>query len=82
MKPFGPEEKGAQPPPLFPAFKSSVTRAPATAPLTIPQTLTETTGPSGNGVWERLMGAETTDLTKQYSGAPLGERIMTPSMTA
>ena len=76
MKPFAPEEKAAQPPSLFPDFRSSVTRGPASAPLKIPQTLTETTGPAGNGIWERLMGGNATDLTKQYKGEPLGERII------
>lgn len=76
MKPFAPEEKSAQPPALFPDFRSSVTRAPGHAPLKIPQTLTETTGPAGEGVWERLMGGEAADLTKQYSAAPMGERII------
>jgi len=72
--PFAPEEAGGQPPALFPAFVSSRTRAPSHAPIHIPQTLTETTGPSG--VWDRLMGPAAPDLTKQHKGQPLGERII------
>lgn len=74
--PYAPEEKGAQPPSLFPAFRSSVTKTPTQAPLRIPQTLTETTGPSGEACWEKLMGPAAADLTKQHKGQPLGERII------
>jgi protocatechuate 3,4-dioxygenase beta subunit len=76
IRPFAPEEKAAQPPSLFPDFRASIARAPGQAPVKIPQTLTETTGPSGDGIWERLMGPVSTDLTTQYAGAPLGERII------
>lgn len=73
---YAPDEEGVQPPALFPAFVSSRTRAPGHKPLHIPQTLTETTGPSGAGVWDTLMGPASTDLTKQHAGQPLGERII------
>jgi protocatechuate 3,4-dioxygenase, beta subunit len=72
--PFAPEEAGTQPPSLFPDFVSSRTRAPGHAPIKIPQTLTETTGPGG--LWEKLMGPAAADLTKQHKGQPLGERII------
>ena len=58
------DEAGAQPPALYPDFKSSVTRAPAKPPLKIPQTLTEITGPCGDQVWDRLMGPAVADLTQ------------------
>ena len=44
--PYAPEESAAQPPLRFDAFRSSITRSPTKAPLKIPQTLTEVTGPS------------------------------------
>ena len=74
--PYSPEEKSAQPPLSFAEFKASVVRAPTQERIRIPQTLTETTGPSGAGVWEKLMGAALTDLTRQHEGEPVGERIV------
>ena len=47
---------------------------PLQAPLRIPQTLTEVTGPAG--CWERLMGEAAADLTRQHAGTPLGQRII------
>jgi len=76
LVPYSPEEKAAQPPLRFDAFKSSVTRSPTKALLRVPQTLSELTGPAGAGVWERLMGPAAADLTRQYAGQPLGERII------
>jgi len=74
--PYAPEEKAAQPPQRFDAFNSSITRSPTKAPLRVPQTLTELTGPAGPGVWDGLMGPAAADLTRQYGGQPLGERII------
>jgi protocatechuate 3,4-dioxygenase beta subunit len=74
--PYRPEETAAQPPMLSPPFRSSITRAPKLPPVRIPQTLTETTGPSGAGVWEKLMGPAVTDLTRQHAGPPMGQRII------
>lgn len=67
------EDAGA-PPLLVPDYRSTVTRAPHHAPLAIPQTLTETTGPGG--CWDRLMGSALADLTRQHKGEPLGQRII------
>jgi protocatechuate 3,4-dioxygenase beta subunit len=74
--PYMPEEAGAQPPSLSPPFRASVPRSPTKPLVHIPQTLTETTGPAGQDVWERLMGPAVNDLTKQHKGAPIGERII------
>lgn len=74
--PYAPDEAGAQPPALYAPFVSSRTRAPGHAPIRIPQTLTETTGPAGAEVWAKLMGSAAADLTSQHAGAPLGERII------
>jgi protocatechuate 3,4-dioxygenase beta subunit len=74
--PYAPEESAAQPPLRFDAFKSSIARSPTRAPVRIPQTLTEVTGPSAAGVWDGLMGLAVTDLTKQYAAQAMGERII------
>lgn len=71
--PYHRDDAGA-PPALFPDYRSTVLRAPARAPLRVPQTLTETTGPAG--CWDRLMGPSLADLTTQQSGAPIGQRII------
>jgi len=64
---------GLHPLPLTPAYGSTVKRAPQRAPIALPQTLSELTGP--------IMGAEYVqpgfdDLTRQHDGEPLGERII------
>jgi protocatechuate 3,4-dioxygenase beta subunit len=74
--PYAREDEAAQPPASFAQFKASIVRAPAKAPIRTPHTLTEITGPSGQGVWERLMGPAVADLTRQHRGEPLGERII------
>jgi protocatechuate 3,4-dioxygenase beta subunit len=74
--PYSPEESAAQPRARFDAFKSSITRAPTKPAVKIPQTLTEVTGPSVPGVWDGLMGRALTDLTRQYTGQAMGERII------
>jgi protocatechuate 3,4-dioxygenase beta subunit len=74
--PYAPEDRAAQPPLSFAEFKASVVRAPSRALIHVPQTLTETTGPSGEGVWERLMGGQVADLTRRHTGEPIGERII------
>ncbi len=66
------EDDGA-PPSLFPDYGSTRTRAPLQPLVRVPQTRTETTGPSG---WDRLMGPSLADLTTQHPGAPLGQRII------
>jgi protocatechuate 3,4-dioxygenase, beta subunit len=64
---------GTQPEYLHPAYISSVKRAPTQPLVSIPQTLSEVTGPQ--------FGADDispciVDLTRQHKGAPLGERII------
>ena len=71
-EPFTREDAG-QPPSLFPDYRSTVLRSPREPLVDIPQTLTETTGPSD---WGRLMGDAMADLTAQHKGAPLGQRIV------
>jgi protocatechuate 3,4-dioxygenase, beta subunit len=64
---------GVHPPLDSPQYRSSLLRAPKLAPVTLPQRLTEVTGP--------LLGAERVteadaDLTRGHPGEPLGERII------
>ena len=69
---YRPEDPG-QPPSLHPAYASTVARSPRQPLVRIPQTLTETTGPTD---WGALMGPPMADLTRQHAGQPLGQRIV------
>jgi protocatechuate 3,4-dioxygenase beta subunit len=64
---------GDHPPDRAPAYKSTLLRAPAKAPVALPHSLSEITGPLLRS--ERLDAGEN-DLTCQRMGAPLGERII------
>ena len=74
--PYAREDKAAQPPLSFDPLKASIVRRPQQPLVKIPHTLTEVTGPSGKGVWDKLMGASAADLTRRHKGKPLGERII------
>ena len=64
---------GTQPPHLHPAYVSSTKRAPTKPLIYLPHTISEITGPR----FARSDGdARATDLTRQHSGEPLGERII------
>jgi protocatechuate 3,4-dioxygenase beta subunit len=63
----------ADPPLLSPAYRSTSLRAPARAPIVIPQTLSEITGPLYG---HSDVAPEEADLTRQHAGAPQGERII------
>jgi protocatechuate 3,4-dioxygenase beta subunit len=61
-------------PPLdWPDYTSTILRHPKRAPLVIPATKTEATGPA---LGERDLGPLDADLTRQHAGEPLGERIV------
>lgn len=67
------DSKKANPPLLYPDYKSTVRRAPVNPLVIIPHTLSELTGP--------VYGHESVreidhDLTRQHAGEPLGERII------
>jgi len=64
---------GTQPPYLYPAYRSTLRRAPMRAPVAIPHTLSEITGPAPVG--QGLAAAES-DLTRQHAGEPIGERMI------
>jgi protocatechuate 3,4-dioxygenase, beta subunit len=63
---------GVDPPYLYPAYGSSVLRAPQHPLLPVPRGLVELSGP--------VLGGDVTDadadLTRQHAGEPLGERII------
>ncbi len=60
----------AQPPSLYPEYRSTMLRSPSQPLVRIPQTITETTGPVD--CWGRLMGGAFADLTTQHEGVALG----------
>ncbi|MEO5700608.1 MAG: protocatechuate 3,4-dioxygenase subunit beta, partial [Casimicrobiaceae bacterium] len=62
-----------QPDYLFPHYRSTVKRAPSHPLVTIPQTLSEITGPMFG--YDEIGGADD-DLTRQHDGAPIGERMV------
>src|SRR5437868_3708663 len=64
---------GTQPPVLYPDYASTQKRAPKRAPIRLAHTLSETTGPAFEDSWA---GPDSTDLTRQHKGAPLGERMI------
>src|SRR5688500_7754256 len=67
------DSKKANPPFLYPGYKSTVRRAPVKPLIVMPHTLSELTGP----VYGHESVRETDgDLTKQHAGEPLGERII------
>ena len=63
----------ADPPLLYPDYRSTPVRSPSRPLITIPQTLSEITGPV-YGHNDAKPGEA--DLTRQHAGEPLGERII------
>ncbi len=70
---YRPEPEGTQPPLLHPDYKSTVPRSPRLAPVAIPASLSEVTGPL---LGHTLVRPNDTDLTRQHAGEPQGERII------
>ena len=64
---------GVHPPLDFSGYRSSLLRAPKQRPVTLPQQLTEITGPLLGA--ERVTAADA-DLTTRHGGQPIGERII------
>jgi protocatechuate 3,4-dioxygenase beta subunit len=64
---------GVWPPYSYPAYRSSVKRAPRKPLVLLPQTLSETTGPVFG---HEIVGPDDCDLTRQHQGEALGERII------
>ena len=63
----------ADPPSRYPDYRSTVVRSPSRPLITIPQTLSEITGPVYG---HSDVKPEEADLTTQHAGEPLGERII------
>ena len=63
----------ADPPLLYPDYRSTAVRSPKRPLITIPQTISEITGPVYGHSDVR---PEEADLTTQHAGDPLGERII------
>src|SRR5215475_3329008 len=73
VTPYRRHDPESQPSSLYPPYQATVQRAPRLPLIVLPHTLSEVTGP--------IFGAgdvnETdSDLTRQYAGEPLGERII------
>jgi protocatechuate 3,4-dioxygenase beta subunit len=64
---------GTQPNHLHPSYVSSIKRAPSKPLIYLPHTLSEITGPLFG---KESVDVKASDLTKQDSGQPLGERIV------
>jgi len=70
---YAPPERGDEPPYLYPAYGSTVLRAPQRPLILLPHTLSELTGPVYG---HNAIGETDNDLTRQHAGEPLGERII------
>jgi protocatechuate 3,4-dioxygenase beta subunit len=73
VNPYRKSYFNTQPDYLFPAYRSTVKRAPLQPLVQIPQTLSEITGPLFG---TRDVADTDWDLTAQHAGAPLGERMI------
>ena len=69
---YRPVRPGLHPPNDSPEYHSTQLRCPQQPLVSIPQTLSEITGPVVHG----RIGPLDHDLTRQHAGAPLGERII------
>jgi protocatechuate 3,4-dioxygenase, beta subunit len=62
-----------QPPLVYAAYRSTIKRAPSKPLISLPQTISEVTGPTFGA---SDLGLNDHDLTTQHAGAPIGERIV------
>lgn len=62
-----------QPPLLYPGYRSTIKRAPSKPLVSLPQTISEVTGPTFGPA---DIGPHDYDLTAQHKSAPIGERIV------
>lgn len=70
---YRPADPASRPPLLWPAYRSTILRAPTRPPLVVPPSLTEVTGPLFG---DRAVEPGEEDLTRQHPGEPLGERMI------
>ena len=73
MKIYPPARPDDQPPTAYPAYTANQRRAPAMAPIPLPHTLSELTGPLYG---HNPIGKTDNDLTRQHASDPIGERII------
>ena len=73
LPPLARHRPGTQPDHLYPAYASTLKRAPKRPLIHVEHTLSELTSPVFAGGWA---GADSTDLTRQCEGEPIGERII------
>ena len=66
-------EAGSQPTSLYPPYRGTVQRTPRQPLIFLPHTLSEVTGPVYG---QSDVEPSDSDLTRQHSGEPLGERII------
>ena len=64
---------GTQPPLLYPAYKSTILRAPSKPLIRVPRDFTNLASPLFGDL---PIGPGDDDLTRQHAGEPLGERIV------
>ena len=64
---------GVEPPYLYPDYKGTRLRAPKEPLVIVPRTLSKVSGPAYG---RSQVGPLDHDLTHQYAGEPLGERII------
>jgi protocatechuate 3,4-dioxygenase beta subunit len=70
-------DSGVHPPLAWPAYRSTVLRAPGRRLVELPRTISETTGPTAAALLgDHELGPLDYDLTRQHTGEPLGERII------
>jgi len=74
VRPYRRHLPGTQPEYLHPPYASTAKRAPTQAPVRMPQTLSEVTGPMFGP--DAIGTGSHDDLTRQHVGAPIGERIV------
>ena len=68
-----PDVAGTQPPLLYPAYQSTVLRAPSKPLIQLPRHFTDLAAPLFGYL---AIGETDNDLTRQHAGEPLGERIV------
>lgn len=73
VTPYRRHDPSSQPTPLYPAYRGTVLRTPRQLLIFLPHTLSEVTGPVFG---HNAIGPTDSDLTRQHSGEPLGERII------
>src|SRR5215813_5324284 len=72
VRPYRRPDPRTQPQATYPPYVATVSRNPRKPLIVLPHTLSEVTGPVFG---DETIGETDSDLTRQYAGVPLGERI-------